>query len=270
MNQSMSSNMQHASSALSNLSLGQHIGIILSESYYEILKAIRQPGFVFPVISFPIMFYVFFGILFNHNGMDGQIPTYMMITYGTFGVIGPALFSFGVGVAMEKSQGWFDLKQASPIPPSAYVLARMSLAMLFALVITLGLFSIGALFGGVQLIASDWILIALTLVLGAIPFCAIGLFLGMSLKSQTAPAVVNLIYLPMSFLSGLWVPIQAFPTVLQNMAQLFPPYHLAQLTLKIVELDMGVNIWRHIVVLLAYSLVFGWFSLRAYYRIRTE
>ena len=118
---------------MSSLTLKRHLGIVLSESYFEIVKTMRQPGFVFPSLAFPMMFYVFFGIIFNRNGMGGQMPTYMMATYGTFGVMGPALFSFGVGVAMEKSQGWFDLKQASPIPPSAYILARMFLSMIFAL-----------------------------------------------------------------------------------------------------------------------------------------
>ena len=50
-------------------------------------------------------------------------------------------------------------------------------------------------------------------VLGVLPFCAIGLFVGSLVSGQAAPAIVNLIYLPMAFLSGLWVPLQFLPKV---------------------------------------------------------
>ena len=97
-----------------------------------------------------------------------------------------------------------------------------------------------------------------------------GLFLAMSLKSQSAPAVVNLLYLPMSFFSGLWIPITIFPSLLQNVAQLLPPYHLAQLALKVVAMDQGQSVLWHVAVLAGYTLVFGWFALKAYYRINAE
>ena len=253
-----------------HISIKHHLSIVMSESYFEILKTFRQPGFVFPSLAFPLMFYIFFGIIFNRNGMSGQMPSYLMATYGVFGIMGPALFSFGVGVAMEKSQGWFDLKQSSPIPPSAYILARISLSMLFALLIIIELFTAGALMGDVRLAHSQWLLLTLVLMLGTIPFCAIGLYMGLSLKSQAAPAVVNLIYLPTSFLAGLWIPIQFFPAVLQSIAQFLPAYHLAQLSLKVINMDLGQNIIWHLLVLTAYTLLFGGLSLRAYYTLHAE
>ena len=103
------------------------------ETLSEIRKVTRVAGFVLPTLLFPWMFYIFFGLVFNRNGMGGQIPTYMLATYGTFGIIAPALFSFGVGVAIEKGQGWLDIKQASPMPPMAYIWARVVSALMFAL-----------------------------------------------------------------------------------------------------------------------------------------
>ena len=41
------------------------------------------------------------------------VATYLLATYATFGVIGAALFGFGVGVAVERGQGWMLLKRAS-------------------------------------------------------------------------------------------------------------------------------------------------------------
>lgn len=40
-----------------------------------------------------------------------------------------------------------------------------------------------------------------------------------------------MIYLPMSFCGGLWVPIMILPHVMQKFALLLPTYHLSQLVL---------------------------------------
>ena len=73
--------------------------IYVMEAKCEILRVLRSPGFTIPSLIFPIMFYTFFGIIFT---MGPKMPTYLLATYGTFGVIGPALFSFGVGIAIER------------------------------------------------------------------------------------------------------------------------------------------------------------------------
>ncbi len=232
------------------------------EAKTETTRLFRTPGFSIPTILFPIMFYTFFGILFSMN--KATMPTYLMATYATFGVIGPALFSFGVGIAIERGQGWFDLKEISPMPASAYIVSRIMLTLIFSLIIISLLFLLGAVFGGVRLFHSQWLLMMVTLLLGSLPFCAIGMTLGLYLKAFSAPATVNLIYLPMGFLSGLWLPITFLPDFMQQFANILPPYHLAQLALKIVDMDIGAPIFLHIGVLTAYTFVFMFLALKAY------
>ncbi len=233
------------------------------EAKAEWLKLLRTPGFSLPTLFFPVMFYLFFGVLFSNGS---QMPTYLLATYGTFGVMGPALFAFGVGIALERGQGWFEVKQISPMPASAYLLARIASCLCFSMVIVLLLFAVAALFGDVRLLRNDWLSLALILVAGSIPFCAIGLTLGLLLNPGSAPAVVNLIYLPMAFLSGLWMPVTFFSETLQNLANLLPAYHLSQLALKVVALDQGQSLWLHIGILGGYLVGFAWLAMRAYQR----
>ena len=40
--------------------------------------------------------------------------------------------------------------------------------------------------------------------------------------------VINLIYLPISFASGLWIPLRALPDLVKQVAPWLPPYHVAQ------------------------------------------
>ncbi len=232
------------------------------EAKTETLRLLRTPGFMIPTLLFPVMFYTFFGIIFTMNA--ATMPTYLMVTYGVFGVIGPPLFSFGVGIAVERGQGWFDLKEVSAMPASAYIFARIVLTFIFSMMIIILLFSMGAIFGDVVLFRYQWVLIAVILLLGSLPFCAIGMALGLFLKSNSAPAVVNLIYLPMGFLSGLWLPINLFPDIMQSMANVLPSYHLAQIALKVTDQDIGGNLWWHMSVLLIYSVLFIFLALRAY------
>ena len=238
------------------------LNIYYMEAKTETTRLFRTPGFSVPTILFPIMFYTFFGILFSMD--KATMPTYLMATYATFGIIGPALFSFGVGIAIERGQGWFDLKEVSPMPASSYIISRITLTLVFSLIIVILLFSIGAIFGGVRLFAYQWILMMVTLLLGSLPFCAIGMTLGLFLKASSAPATVNLIYLPMGFLSGLWLPITMLPEFMQQFANLLPPYHLAQLTLKVVDMDIAAPVFLHIGVLTLYTFVFIFLALKAY------
>ncbi|TMO90847.1 ABC transporter permease, partial [Pseudoalteromonas sp. S3178] len=83
------------------------------ESKTELLSTFRSKGFVIPATLFPCLFYLFFGVVFSHHDSHN----YMYINYLIFGMIGPALFSFGVNVALEKQNGWLILKQLSPVSP---------------------------------------------------------------------------------------------------------------------------------------------------------
>jgi len=260
-------NQNNSNQHTKQMSWQQKLNIYVLEAKTEFLKAFRMPAFSIPSLIFPLMFYVFFALIFNRGGMNGQMPTYMLATYGVFGIMGPALFGFGVGVAIEKDQGWLALKQCSPMPISAYFFARIFTAMQFALIIVLSLFITGAVFGEVQLTTSQWAFTLLVMIIGTLPFCALGLWMGLALKGQTAPAVVNLIYLPMAFLSGLWIPIQLFPNTLQYAAWALPPFHLAQLILKIQNNDLGYSWLIHTAVLGIMSLLFLMLALRAFKRI---
>lgn len=252
------------------MTLGQQLRSYALESKYQLVSLWRLPAFALPTLIFPAMFYVFFGLLFDMGGARVHMPTYLLATFGTFGIMAPALFGFGVSVSGERGQGWLRLKLASPMPPGAYLAAKLVTAMAFALAVVVLLFALGALFGGVELARGQWLGLAAVLVLGSLPFCALGLAIGLRAGTQAAPAIVNILYLPMAFLSGLWVPVQAFPGWLQDLAAWLPPYHLARLALQVLGLVPGDDWLRHLAALVAYTLFFGWLALRGWRRMQLD
>jgi ABC-2 type transport system permease protein len=229
------------------------------EAKYEFLKVLRLPGFAISTLAFPVMFYLLFGVTFGRSFPAGPVTmaTYLLGTYGAFGVIGAALTGFGVGVAVERGQGWTLLKRASPMPPGAYFAAKLFVAAVFGAAVVASLFLLGAFAGGVELPAATWAALAGVLIAGTVPFCAFGLALGCLAGPNSAPALVNLIYLPMGFLSGLWLPVNFLPGLMKQIALGLPAYHYGQLALKTIGADLGQPAWVH----LAYLAVFTALSL---------
>jgi ABC-2 type transport system permease protein len=227
------------------------------EAKYELLKQLRMPAYALPAIGFPLMFYLLFGVMFGGARAAGSttVATYMLATYGAFGVIGAALFGFGVGVAVERGQGWMTLKRATPMPPLAYFFAKLVMATAFSAVIVMLLAIAGITLGGVRLDAAAWARLFGTLLLGAAPFSALGLAIGYFAGPNSSPAIVNLIYMPLAFASGLWIPIEMLPSALKSSAVFLPPYHLAQLALAAVGAGRGGAAWAHVLALIGFALI---------------
>ena len=226
------------------------------EAWFEFLRTLRTPAFALPTLSFPLVFYIVFAVVVPGSWGSYQKAAYLFATYATFGVIGPALFGFGVGLAIERQQGWLELKRVSPMPVSAYFVAKIAMSMAFALVVV-GLLTASAVgLGGVRIGVGQWALLAAALVAGTLPFCALGLLIGTLAKGQAAVAVVNLVYLPMALLSGLWLPLFVFPAIVQKLAVLWPAWHLGRIALGIVGQESGVDYALHAGVLAAMTVLF--------------
>jgi ABC-2 type transport system permease protein len=223
------------------------------EARFEFLRVLRTPAFAVPTLLFPPMFYLLFGIVLNHG--NAGAAQYLFATYSVFGVMAPGLFGFGVGVAIERERGWLALKRVAPMPPGAYLLAKMAMAMLFALIIYCVLALMAATLGGLSFAIGQWLLLALITVLGVLPFCALGLVIGSRASAAAAPAMVNFIYLPMAFLSGLWMPLSMLPTFLAQIAPLWPPYHLSQLALATIGAGDGSALLPHLATLSVFTIV---------------
>lgn len=223
--------------------------IYRKEAWYDLLSAWRTPGFVLPALLFPVLFYGFFGVMLA----GAENADYMLVTYGCFGIMGPAMFNFAMNIASDRAHGWLTLKQLSPMPLGAYLAAKLVTSAVFSLVIIVLLYSVAAFIGGVQLAIGQWLALAMILIVGTLPFALIGLLMGLTLSDKAAPGVVNLIYLPMAFLSGLWLPITMLPQTIQHLSWLWPSYHLSQLGLKVLDMSQGHAIGLHLGVIVLWS-----------------
>ena len=246
--------------------------VYLLEAKMEFLKSARMKAYSLSTILFPCMFYIFFGLAMAPQEPKGFMPMarYLLATYGAFGVMGATLFAFGVGLAVERGLGWMQVKRASPMPPAAYFLAKGAVALGFAAIVVALLFSLGALAGNVRMPVSQWLAMGATLIAGAVPFCALGLAIGNLAGPNSAPAAVNMIYLPMSFCGGLWIPFDFLPHTLQRIAPFLPSFHFSQIALAVHGAHTQGSVAGHAGALAGFTLIFAAIAWAAHLRDREK
>jgi ABC-2 type transport system permease protein len=250
------------------ISTARALRAYLTEDKFESIRVLRTPAFVVPTLLFPLIFYTLFGlVVFRNNSNALMAAPYLFVNYCAFGAIAPGLFGFGISLAMEREQGVLLLKRALPMPPAAYLLAKMLMASLFVAIVAALLITAGALFGNVHLSGLQFLAVALTAVFGVLPFCAIGFFIGTLATGQSAPAITNMVYLPMSFLSGIWVPLSVLPHALQSAAVIWPPYHLVHLMLATLGLAHEGNAITHAATLAGITVLFTVLAMRRLARV---
>src|ERR1700690_3547273 len=161
--------------------------IYAKESKYEFLKNLRIPRYSLSVVLVPLMFYVLFGLVMGRQVIGGvNVATYLIASYGTFGVMGASLFGTAAGLAAERGLGWLQVKRASPMPPFAYFVAKLVMSMVFSASVVSLLFLLGVSFGGVRMPWMEAGKMLGVLVAGSLPFCCMGLAIGYFIGPNSA------------------------------------------------------------------------------------
>lgn len=249
------------------MTLRQDLQLYWNETRFEFLKLLRMPVYSLSSICYPLLFYIMFGLVLPTTKIKGAgMEQYLLGSYGAFGAISAVLFALGSGIAVERGLGWLTLKRASPMPPQAYLAAKVIAGLSFSLIVIVILFLTGWAFGGVQLPLLQWVQACALLVLGTLPFTLLGIAIGLLAGPNSAAGLVNMIHLPLAFFSGLWIPISLLPAKLQAVAAFLPYYHLGQIGLAAVGARSNGSILDHFAALGAFSLLFAVLILWAHRR----
>lgn len=240
--------------------------MLLKQSRAEFMRLARTPSFSISSILLPIIFFVFFGLPNTHGTTAGvKTGAYLLVSFGAYGVMSVSLFAFGVSLAVERGQRMNVLMRATPLLPWVYLLAKVITALIFSLLTLVALFLFGALVGGVSLSAGAWLAITLRLLIGVLPFIALGFAIGYFASPNSAAPITQLIFLPVSFASGLFIPYSQLPEVVKNIAPYLPSYRVGDLgwgALGATSHSAASDaLW-----LIGYAVVFFLLALRGYRR----
>ncbi len=202
-------------SALALSAAAAPAGVWRRECAAEIRMAWRLPQFLLPTVLTPAAFYGLFTIAIAKSPSPAAAAA-SLAGYGVFAAIGPALFGFGAGVAMEREQGRIELKRVSPMPPGAFVAGKLC-AALSTTAAALALIYLLGIVAGVRLAPGQWALLATVHLGSTLPHALIGLGIGMRMGGKGAVAIANALFLGSAVIGGLWIP-SSYPAALDAVA----------------------------------------------------
>ena len=174
------------------------------------------------VFIFPLLLYALLGSVYGDE-IDG-VPAVDVLLAGLFGY-GAATTAFGglaITLVIRREIGLLKRLRSTPLPPRLYLVAvLLSTLVTFALQ-AVALLALGGLAFGARMPANP-LGFAGAVVLGVACFAGLGFGAAALIKSADGvSAVVNVVILPMAFLSGSFGPTQDFPAVLQAIADVLP------------------------------------------------
>jgi ABC-2 type transport system permease protein len=204
----------------------------------------RSRELAFFTFLLPILFFLLLGSAYGDDEING-VSGYQYLLAGMIGY-GAASTTFA-GLALllviRRESGVLKRLRATPLPPGTYVAAVLTSIIVIFLLEAVILVGIGRF--GFDVPFPDSILsLAVVLLVGAAAFAALGIGLTALIRSaEGSSAVVNALYLPLSFISGAFFSEDTFPDVLQALAAALPLSHLIELVRDVMV--FGDNVWDH-------------------------
>jgi ABC-2 type transport system permease protein len=232
----------------------------------EMLRIIRNPYYVFWSLFMPIMFYFIFTRVVNTGNDDPTWRAHYLMSMATFSVMGSAIMTLGIRLVQERTQGWTTFIRITPLPGSVYFFGKMFGQTMMHLFSVICIFIAGYLINGVSLTAGQWVLSGLWILIGSLPFLAIGTLVGAMKRVDTASGVSNVIYMALAVAGGMWMPIEILPRLMQKIGHWLPSYNYGNGAWEIVRGSHPQ--WSNVLILLGYLVVF--MLLSVYIRKKQE
>lgn len=153
----------------------------------------------------------------------------------------------------------------APIRTEALVASRLLVSVAVALIQMVVFLGVGVTLFDLQLSGSWWMAIPL-LLCATLAFMAIGLIAGaVSKTAEAASGIVNVIILPMAFLSGSFIPLDQAPSWLQSISRVLPLGQLNEGLLDTMVRGEGPSsALLPMAILLGFALVFGLIAARLF------
>ena len=192
-----------------------------------LIPLLRTPAYWVPLVIFPSLLYAFFGIPPSMQGP--AVANIMLASWSAFAVIGIGFFQFGVSIAQARESKWEDYARTLPAGAAPRFAAQILTAITF-LAISLGLlWAVANIATPVALSGGQYTRLLASLLAGVIPFVMIGAALGYSIPARGAVPIANLLYLPLSYFGGLWLPPQMLPEIVARFSPYTPTRQLGEL-----------------------------------------
>jgi ABC-2 type transport system permease protein len=189
------------------------------------------------VFVFPLLLYVLLGAVYSDD-IDG-LPAADVLLAGLIGY-GCANTSFGglaISLVVRRESGVLKRLRGTPLPAPTYLGAVLTSSLATFVLQVVALLVLGVVVFGAT-VPERLLSLAGAVLVGAAAFAGLGLAAAALIRSaEGSSAVVNVIVLPMAFLSGAFGPTQNLPSWLAAIADVLPLKYFIEIVHDVLLAD---------------------------------
>ena len=222
-----------SSSVTTRHSLPSTLSIGLVRAKYEIRLFFRSKEAVLFTFLFPIMLLLLFGSIFSGDVEGTNIPYTQVLCSGILAssIASVTFVNLAISIATERDDGALKRLVGTPMPKLSYFIGKIGLVTVTSVAEVALVLLVGTTMFDLSLPsdAGKWFTFAWTLFLGLIACTLLGIAMSSVPKSaKSAAAVVNLPFVALQFISGVFVPFWQLSSTLRTVASLLPLKWMAQ------------------------------------------
>ncbi|HET9674665.1 MAG TPA: ABC transporter permease [Gaiellaceae bacterium] len=207
------------------------------------------------VFLFPVLLFLLLSTVYSGEYRGRPLTDYLVPSLITYGIANTAFGGLAITLVLRRESGVLKRIRATPLPGATYLGATLCSTFLVFVLQATSIMVLGRLLYDWHLPA-EWQSLFAAFLIGFLCFAGMGLGAASLIRSaEGASAVVNVIILPMAFLSGGFGPTRDFPKFLQAIADVLPLTYVVDIVQGVVY--DGSPIWEHpraIAVLAAWGL----------------
>jgi ABC-2 type transport system permease protein len=232
--------------------------LTLHQTHYDLLTFARNRQARFFTVLLPVIFLLIFASVFGSQliGVERiKASTYYVPGIAALAVLAASFSNLVIAVTGQRELGILKRRRATPAPAGVIIAGRALTSLVVSLAVTAVVIAIGAIVYGVHVAPGAAGALTLSVIVGSLALASLGYAVATVIGSaESAQPVTLAITLPLSFISGVYIPPVQLSSTLRHVAQVFPLQHLvAALGRGFLPGSTGIA-WRDLGILAAWGL----------------
>lgn len=203
---------------------------VLTAAKFSLLTFRRNPAATFFTVIFPLIFLLLFGFLFGSEELESgaSVATFQVPGILALSLVSATFVNLAISTTFRRETGQLKRLRSTPMPPIVYLAGQVMGAFVIVALMTVLVTFLGRILFDTTFNFDTIGVFVISLFLGTLAFSAMGFGLTALIPSQdAAPAVTNVIVLPLYFISDVFVRVDEDSTI-SSIASLFPVQRLAR------------------------------------------
>jgi len=216
----------------------------------EIKRLRRNRRYLIFTVGLPVILYLIFSKQ-NATAYSVAFAAFYMVGMAAFGAFSGAFNNNTIRISQERKDGWIRQLRLTPLPPNAYVSAKIIASMATSVPAIVIVLLLGRFYGGIHMPAWKWIVIAVTIWLGTLIFAALAVAIGYLFQPDSVQPVAIALYFLFVIFGGLWFPLSGG---LKSFGEITPTYWVMKISTDVI--NTGTIPVTGVVVILAWLVAF--------------